>query len=499
MKHIAIKTISRKKALKYLGIFFCVMLALTLLANTLYTLSIAQVETVSPVRTGLTRKLEAQATVTSDTETLLLVDPVLTGAGIFVDEILVGIGQSVAVGDPVIRLNMAQLEAALDNANTELTRLRLNDEQAGIPVTFESDGSLDAEKAEQDWADAAQDRAERLEAAQKAVERAQNALSAAREALESARRTLDELQAGHAPEEDIAAAQEAVTQAEAKVKECQDTLNAANQNLRDVQDSISEETEDEEYERAKLREQQRLQQQQRDANEERAEIDAQLRDLDIAAQKEKVELLGAVIQKGGILETDSAGVVTAVSVEAGAAVGTLAARIAPGGGQYALIACVARSVAKYFSAGDTASVSFPSGGLSDFEAPVTEIREVNDEDAQGEDTQDMVELVVHILSTQARLGAAAQIKLEKNTAAYECVIPVAALREDSKGKFVLVQREREDGGWGSKLYAERVAVEVVDQNDEYAAVQGSLGTYDRCIIRSNKSLEDGDSIQEVRQ
>lgn len=78
---------------------------------------------------------------------------------------------------------------------------------------------------------------------------------------------------------------------------------------------------------------------------------------------------------------------------------------------------------------------------------------------------------------------------------YRCVIPAAALYSEEGRHYIYVQKERE-GILGAELYAEKVSVKVLDQNEKYAALEeGVLDHESRVITSCSEVLQNGDVVR----
>jgi hypothetical protein len=184
----------RKKALGYLGTFFAVMLVLTLLATTLTSISVAQVEFTMPQRTPLIHVLESQGIITSGSEIPLFIDDAYVQSGIYVDSVQIHQGDRIEAGDPVIILNMAQLRLALQKAEGDLKKQQLLNEQSNIETNPKTDNVLKQEEAQKNSEITARTREENLQAADEAVLIAEEDLSNAIKALGDAKEKLSALQ-----------------------------------------------------------------------------------------------------------------------------------------------------------------------------------------------------------------------------------------------------------------------------------------------------------------
>lgn len=92
------------------------------------------------------------------------------------------------------------------------------------------------------------------------------------------------------------------------------------------------------------------------------------------------------------------------------------------------------------------------------------------------------------------LGSVTGYTCRKQSEIYQQVIPVQALRKDTKGYYCLVARIR-NGILGEEFRAERIDVRVMYEGSKEVAVEGGLQTKDDIIVRSNQVIEGGDRVR----
>lgn len=83
---------------------------------------------------------------------------------------------------------------------------------------------------------------------------------------------------------------------------------------------------------------------------------------------------------------------------------------------------------------------------------------------------------------------------EKTAGSYEALVPLSALREEKNAAYVLVAEVR-TGILGDQYTAIKVPVTVLDQDEDYAAVEGAIGVDTLIVSESNKYVEAGDRIR----
>lgn len=83
---------------------------------------------------------------------------------------------------------------------------------------------------------------------------------------------------------------------------------------------------------------------------------------------------------------------------------------------------------------------------------------------------------------------------EKTAGRYETLVPLSALREEQNAAYVLAAEVRA-GILGDQYTAIKVPVTVLDQDEDYAAVEGAIGVDTLIVSESNKYVEAGDRIR----
>ncbi len=86
----------------------------------------------------------------------------------------------------------------------------------------------------------------------------------------------------------------------------------------------------------------------------------------------------------------------------------------------------------------------------------------------------------------------AKVTISKDSPQYDALIPVAALRKDAVGYYVLVLHE-EDSVLGEGYVAYRMSVDLLDSDATYCAVRG-LPTDEIVIVASTSEITDGSKV-----
>lgn len=81
---------------------------------------------------------------------------------------------------------------------------------------------------------------------------------------------------------------------------------------------------------------------------------------------------------------------------------------------------------------------------------------------------------------------------------YDTIVPNSAVREDSKGKFVLVVTEKSTP-LGNRYKIKRAEVEVMASDDTMSGVSGSLSEYEDVVTNASRPLEEGMQVRLKKQ
>lgn len=100
--------------------------------------------------------------------------------------------------------------------------------------------------------------------------------------------------------------------------------------------------------------------------------------------------------------------------------------------------------------------------------------------------------IVITSDNQELAGKKAKVTIAKESEQYDTIIPVAALRKDSLGYYVLVLQE-EDSVLGNGYAAYRMSVDLLNSDEEYCAVRG-LPTDETVIIASTSTISGGSRV-----
>lgn len=300
-----------------------------------------------------------------------------------------------------------------------------------------------------------------IETATEAMDAAADALDAAKAALsayedeQSASQQLSSDEQLQALYDDYTAKKEAYNEA---LKQQEETVKSANRTLEDATapenvDTVSALTEDN---------------------------DLELKELEVKQLEEIMEAEGKILAP-----TD--GLVTKVLVTTGeVTTEDTAIRMADQSSGYKFSASLDKSLAKYLSKGD--KIVLDIGNNTTVEGLTIENIEVSAED------KNTYELSVSIPAKVKNLGSIATMKVEKASKKYDTCVPLNVLHSDGENYYVYTVTETETI-LGIETTVDKVEVEVLDKNNEYAAIDGYFSWDQQFVLSSSKTLRSGDRVR----
>lgn len=539
----------RKKMIKKVAaVFIIVLLLLTFFSNTIMNYSLPEVAT-EPVTSGtVSNKVRGQGVVETNVDSEITVSGSRT-----VKEVKVQAGDEVKKGDVLMTFEEGE-NTELDEAEKSLETMELNYAKSLLKMapdyTDDDIGIKDAKKDLQDAIDA-QEKAEKNE---KDLKAAKKELSATKASIESTQATVDDLQSkvdAYAEigdydtiettladdekelkrlKEDLAIAKEndedtlqidrsiedkqAAIDKEKKLleslkssKDIKTKLAAAKKSLETLQKT--QETQDAKVTalsanptladaKAAVKEKKKTLESLVRALDKRKEEDAlsakseamdnEATEKEIEEQKEKVNKLKSGDDLKEIKASDD-GVVAEISVKAGDSVtaDTPVARIQLKDSGYIVKVTITKAQSKLIRTGDEATIeNIWDDSVS---ATVKNIR-VDTENPN----QNMI--VTFEVKGDVQVGQTLAFAVGERNNRYDAVVPNNAVREDSKGKFVLVVKQK-GTPLGNRYTVKRADIEVQASDDTSSGVTGGVYEYDNVVTNASKPLESGMQVRLV--
>ena len=210
---------------------------------------------------------------------------------------------------------------------------------------------------------------------------------------------------------------------------------------------------------------------------------------DLEEKQLAVDKLQKVMDVDGKITAPSDGLITKVNVTTGeTTTEDTAIRISDQSAGYKFTATLDKASAKYLSKDDKVTLDLGNG-------TTVEGLTVQSIDVSAED-KNSYELTVSIPAKVKKLGSIATLKVEKASKKYDTCVPLGALHSDGGKYYVYVINEK-DTILGTETAVDKVQVDILDKNNEQAAIEGSFSWGQQFVLTSSKTLRNGDRVRLV--
>lgn len=208
---------------------------------------------------------------------------------------------------------------------------------------------------------------------------------------------------------------------------------------------------------------------------------------DLQEKQLAVDKLQKVMDAGGKVTAPSDGLVTKVNVTTGeATTEDTVIRISDQSAGYKFTATLDKSDAKFLAKDDKVTLDLGNG--TSVEGLKIQSIDVSQEDKNS------YELTVSIPAKVKKIGTIATFKVEKASKKYDTCVPLTALHSDGDKYYVYVINEK-DTILGTETAVDKVQVEILDKNNEQAAIDGAFSWDQKFVLTSSKTLRDGDRVR----
>ena len=203
----------------------------------------------------------------------------------------------------------------------------------------------------------------------------------------------------------------------------------------------------------------------------------------------QLEKLGRLLEADGRICAPSDGLITEIAVNIGERTAdTPAVRMADLTKGYRFTAELTKEQETYIGAGDEVT-------LTDSRRNQLEQLAVESVTADGEN-EGIYEISVPLPDDTLELGAAAVLDYSSPSQTYAICVPLAALHLDERNQPYVLTYDEQDSVLGKELRARKVSVNILDQNESYAALaDGSISSQDEVIVSADKAVDDGSRIR----
>ena len=213
-------------------------------------------------------------------------------------------------------------------------------------------------------------------------------------------------------------------------------------------------------------------------------LDRQVKQLDITKAEEQLNALEALEAASGEVTAPVSGVVTELAVVPGKTV-TGDELVAIGDGRLKFEGTVEKKLGELITAGTKINLQYGESRRT-YEAVVDSVDFLSEEE--------QAHFTASVQEDTGVLGATAAFSLNLTSQQYNQVIPIAGLRQESDGYYILVVKPQKTI-LGEELTAEKIPVELLEKSSTQAAVQGAFSNTDQLIVSSSRIIEAGDRVR----
>ncbi|BCJ95397.1 hypothetical protein acsn021_29660 [Anaerocolumna cellulosilytica] len=206
--------------------------------------------------------------------------------------------------------------------------------------------------------------------------------------------------------------------------------------------------------------------------------------LDIVEKQEELKKLKNLIDKKGKVTSPVKGTISKIEVNQGVIL-TGGEKVVIATGEYELLMNAGKEDIKYFKSGDKLTVK---GADKDNDLTVA----IETIGLPGEDG--MVKFSALLPEGKFKAGMSLSYQMKKDSKDYRYCIPLEAVRQDSKGTYVLLVKEK-NSILGKEQVAFRLSISVIQKDFKTAAIEAPLQEQDLLIVGSSKYISEGDRVR----
>ncbi len=514
------------KAIKALAGFLILMFLLTILSRAADSLTIAKVTASAATGGVISHNIETDGNITPNKDIAIS-----TSADIKIASVEATEGKTVKKGDVLIQLDLDDLKTKLLKAQKDLAVAQATASDKKANKAIEADNKARSlERTYEDYNQTISDADDAVSKAKDNMSEAWNAYNDYKKnhnnntddtdttVSDSLQKTVEEKQEAYdkAVDELHGVEKETEEDVKEKIEEAQDKVDKAKDALSEAENALSAYNEqqnnnsnasydeqlkalyddykskEEAYNEAIKQRKSTIQSADRsleDANTpESVDTASALTENDDLQEKQlAVDKLQKVMDAGGKVTAPSDGLVTKVNATTGeATTEDTAIRISDQSAGYKFTATLDKSDAKFLAKDDKVTLDLGNG--TSVEGLKIQSIDVSQEDKNS------YELTVSIPAKVKKIGTIATLKVEKASKKYDTCVPLTVLHSDGDKYYVYVINEK-DTILGTETAVDKVQVEILDKNNEQAAIDGTFSWDQKFVLTSSKTLRDGDRVR----
>ena len=409
----------------------------TIISKSIYASRLPVVTTVVTEQKYVEHIVEVEGIVVAGDK-----NPVTALSGLRIDKVMVQAGDRVEEGDVLFTIDMEDLKAIMEEKQTQIAKLQLQ-----IDTILKNEELARQKKALEE---------ERARADYDAQARYQDTLvGRAAEEINQAETDIEE-QGGGNDALDDALQSAAYAEADAKWQR-ENTMKDAE---RRVEDILLPEEEDSTLSASRI---------------------------ELADMQADLSQYQAVLDINGQITAGSGGLITDVFISVGGRIPDSAVMlIADDAVPCQFKAMLTKEQKKYVSLNDKADLKL-DGSSKETEATVDYL-------AESESMPGNYEIYMNLPEGKGTPGLSGIMTRTETGEKYPNCLPPSAVHRDNTRSFVYVVKERE-GILGAEYYVEELNVKILDENENWIAVEGALDRESQVIVSATKEIKNGEIVR----
>lgn len=438
----------KKKIVVGFLLFLGFMWLCTMISKSVYAAKLPMVSTTVPEEKYIEHKVEAQGIVVEGGK-----QAVSSIGGLRVEKLMVHVGDRVEEGDILFQVDLDDLKEIIEEKQTEINKLQLQ-----VNALLENQ-ELAKQKKEIEEARAREDYDTTARQKDTDIGRAADVYARAMEELEDADGLSEKEQ------QELRDSLQSAAYGEADAMRDRD--NAMKEAQRNIEDILFPDASDGSLSVAQT---------------------------EIAQMKENLSVYQEVLNNQGNVTAKGTGIITDIYIDAGSRVPDSASIMMTDDSlpcQFKVI--IDKEQKKYIGFGDEVTVKLDGSS-----------RQIDETIAYFSESQSMPGSFETLINLPEDAGSAGQMYVpglsgtlthsERGEKYNRCISP-SAIHRDEIRNFVYVLKERE-GILGPEYYVEEVTVKILDQNDDWAAIESAaLDSDSKIIISADKELTKGSVVR----
>lgn len=426
----------KKRLITGFILFLGFMWLCTVVSKSVYASRLAMVSAQKPEVRYIEHVVEANGIVEAGGK-----QAVIALGGVRVKEVTAHVGDRIEEGDLLFTVDLEDLEEIMKEIRTEMNRVQLqintilsNEELARQQKALEEERARDDYNALSRYQDTL-------------VGRAANEVAKAEEAIDE-----------NGESQELLDALQAAAYAEADARWNRDNIiKEAGRNVEDITAAEQQDATLETYQ------------------------------LELAALKEELSRYQELITMEGKITAEKSGLITDIFIQVGGRIPDTASLLLTDDSlPYQFKVILSEEEKKFVGLNDTVTLKL-DGFSSKLDASVAYL-------AESTTSPGRYEIIITLPEEMGVPGLSGTLSRVETGDRQSCCIPTFALHTENNRTFVYVVSERE-GILGMEYYVEEINVKVVDQNDDWAAIEGGLSNESRVIISSTDAIQKGDIVR----